>query len=397
MEVLPQNDPVTAIPNAIQESLIKEVALATDLIVKMVDSENYFSQLQSNHTIPTTDADVINQTRNVQSTDTIVAAPIAPKKNLPLEIREKLNKDIAAADDIIEEIIVDKKQTKQLHTNSTSTASNEEIKNKPQIDPITTVSKEIDENLIKEIATADDIIEEIIDNAKQTKQPHLDTSRPVSNEEIKNKQSIDPITTVPKEIDKILVKEIAIATDIIEEMVSNEKHQPHPAKSGPAINEVVKNKQPNDSTKAVSNDIDKELIKDVTTATAIIEKIIANKNYFNLLHEVKDIPFINTAPEQVPLGILSKRSIDSEQHAAIEKNLIKDIASAVAIINDIISRDIDTNIPHLKQTSISNKKIIAKKVRKIISTAIVSPNLIALEKSIKELLARRSIFTNFKA
>ena len=306
----------------------------------MVDDENYFKQLQSNHTIPANDADVIDVSKNMQANDTIVAVPIIPQKNLPLEIRKELNKDIA---------------------------------------------------------TADDIIEEIVDDQNYTNQLHLDKSSTPSDEAIKHKQSVDPITIISDETDKNLIKKIAISDDVIEELVGNRKHQTHSAKSGPTNNEEENNAQSNDSNKTVSDSIEKELIKDVTTATAIIEKIIANKDYFNLLNKDKDIPFINTIPKQEPLGLPSKRIIDSDQHTNIEKNLIKDIASAVAIINDIIWKDIDTNLPDFKQTTIANKKTITRKVREIISTAIVSPNLVTLEKSIKELLSRRSIFTNFKA
>ncbi len=180
--------------------------------------------------------------------------------------------------------------------------------------------------------------------------------------------------------------------------VSNdEKHQPHSAKSVLANNEEIRNRQSSEPDPIISNGTGRELIKDVATVTAIIEKIMANKNYFNLLNERNNISSISITSKQEPLELLSKDIIVSEENMDIKKNLIKEIATAVKIIDQIISKKINTSNPILERTISTNKKIITKKVRKIIATAIVSPNLIALEKSIKELLSRQSIFTNFKA
>lgn len=177
----------------------------------------------------------------------------------------------------------------------------------------------------------------------------------------------------------------------------DEKHQPHSAKSVLANNEEIRNRQSSEPDPIISNGTRRELIKDVATVTAIIEKIMANKNYFNLLNERNNISSISITSKQEPLELLSKDIIVSEENMDIKKNLIKEIATAVKIIDQIISKKINTSNPILERTISTNKKIITKKVRKIIATAIVSPNLIALEKSIKELLSRQSIFTNFKA
>ncbi len=177
----------------------------------------------------------------------------------------------------------------------------------------------------------------------------------------------------------------------------DEKHQPHSTKSVLANNEEIRNRQSSEPDPIISNGTRRELIKDVATVTAIIEKIMANKNYFNLLNERNNISSISITSKQEPLELLSKDIIVSEENMDIKKNLIKEIATAVKIIDQIISKKINTSNPILERTISTNKKIITKKVRKIIATAIVSPNLIALEKSIKELLSRQSIFTNFKA
>ena len=143
-------------------------------------------------------------------------------------------------------------------------------------------------------------------------------------------------------------------------------------------------------------DIEKDLIKDIATATDIIEKIVSNKNYFDHLHtdenNLSKKEFLHTTPAPSdPLNNVIKKQF------LIEESLVRDIAAAVAIIEKITSKEIYTNSQTLKNSISSHNSPIAQEVSKVISEAIINPNLVALEKSIRALLSKKSIFTNFKA
>lgn len=153
----------------------------------------------------------------------------------------------------------------------------------------------------------------------------------------------------------------------------------------------------NNSIATIPIDIEKDLIKDIAVATDIIEKIVSNKNYFHHLHVdennliLKKSLLPTSSPSSIPLNKVNKKQF------IIEESLVKDIADAVAIIEKITSKEIYTNSQVLKNSMTPNRSPIAKEVSKIISDAIINPNLIALEKSIRMLLSKKSIFTNFKA
>ena len=446
--VILQNDSITTIPIEIEKDLIKDVALATDIIEKFVDNKNDFNSLHSANLISFSNVEINSDVKNLQS-EPIVELPIIPQNDttaaIPIEIKKTLLKDMALTADIVDEFIDNKDSFNSRSSANISPSSKEEVNDEEksvqptdaivglpiiqQNDPITTPI-EIEKDLIKDVALAVDIIAKFIDSKNYFNSLHSANPIPFSNvkinSDVRNLQSEsiieipispqnDTTVAIPIEIKKNLIKDISLTVDIVDEFIDNKDafNSLPSANINPSsqeeVNEEVKSMQPTDAIvelpiiqennpiTTISIEIEKNLIKDIALATSIIEKIITNKNYFNHLKEDNNIPFKNTIPIQESLGLLSKSVVASEEYKNIEKELVKDIAVAVNIIDQIISNKIDTSSPVLKHPVKIDKVLIAKKVRKIISKAIVSPNLIALERSIKKLLSRKSIFTNFKA